>query len=144
MIPALWGKMMPSILLVEDNETLTKMFLHYFRKKTNLQVSATFGSAEEALQWFQEQEAPTEMVDVVLVDLSLPGMNGITLVEELRAAYPGIKCLILSGHKNKLHVRRALEAGARGYVLKDDLTQLPMGVERAMAGEIFLSDTLAP
>jgi DNA-binding NarL/FixJ family response regulator len=55
---------------------------------------------------------------------------------------PNILCLMLSGHLTPFYVKRSLEAGARGYVLKDDIPGVLEGVERVLAGEIYVSSAL--
>jgi DNA-binding NarL/FixJ family response regulator len=81
-------------------------------------------------------------VDLVLVDVSLPTMNGIQLVSKIRELFPEMLCLMLSGHLTPFYVQRAMEAGARGYVLKDDIPGVLEGVERVLSGEIYISEAL--
>lgn len=131
---------MISLLLVDDHEAIKRTFRRYLNKQPQLQVRAMIDSGEEALQWLAEQESADGAADVVLVDLSLPGMNGIALIEALKARYPDLPCLVLSGYNEDRYVQRALDAGARGYIAKDDVGALIAGIERVLEGEIFLSD----
>jgi DNA-binding NarL/FixJ family response regulator len=69
-------------------------------------------------------------------------MNGIDLVSHISSTYPGLPCLMLSGHGENSYVRRALQAGARGYVLKDDSVELPTAMLTVLDGEIYLSKSV--
>jgi DNA-binding NarL/FixJ family response regulator len=81
-------------------------------------------------------------VDLALVDLSLPRMSGIDLVQRLQQENSRLPCLMLSGHLDSLYVRRSLHAGARGYVLKGDSEAILEGIRKVMKGEIYLSPEL--
>jgi len=74
-----------------------------------------------------------------LVDVSLPRMNGIELVTELCQKYPQMACLMISGHVSGNYVRRSLEAGARGYVVKDSVSGIVDAIHRVLGGEIYVS-----
>ena len=94
-------------------------------------------TAERALQELPEQE-----FDLVLVDVALPEMNGISLVALLHEEYPDLPCLMLSGHALAHYVNRALRAGARGYVLKDNSLEIVNSIRRVLRGEIYVSPEL--
>jgi DNA-binding NarL/FixJ family response regulator len=82
---------------------------------------------------------PTVAIDLLLVDVALPGMNGIDLVGVVREKYAELPCLMLSAHNEIDYVGRALAAGARGYVLKSDPQTILDAVQRVLAGETYLS-----
>jgi len=100
-------------------------------------ISKVARTAERALQELPEQE-----FDLVLVDVALPQMNGIGLVTLLRDQYPNLPCLMLSGHALAHYVSRALRAGARGYVLKDNAKEIVSSIRRVLRGEIYVSPEL--
>ncbi len=79
---------------------------------------------------------------MLLVDVSLPQMNGIELVAVLHTMYPELPCLMLSGHHAAHYVTRALEAGAWGYVLKDNPNEIIEGIERVLEGKIYVCKRL--
>jgi len=87
-------------------------------------------------------ELGDELPTVGLIDLSLPGMNGIELITELRLRYPNMTCLILSGHKERAYSQQALKAGACGYLLKGKPDEIAAAVRRAVAGEQVFSPEL--
>jgi DNA-binding NarL/FixJ family response regulator len=64
------------------------------------------------------------------------------LVETLRSEHPGLACAMLSGHLSLQHAHRALELGARGYMIKDNPLGILNGIPRILKGEIYLSDEL--
>jgi DNA-binding NarL/FixJ family response regulator len=126
-----------SILLVEDHAGFAKALLNMLSQNPALQIVAVAESAEEAQQYLRESS-----VDLVLVDYSLPDMSGVNLLEALLAAHPGLRCAMLSGHLSLQHARRALEVGARGYMIKDNPLGILNGIPRILKGEIYLSEEL--
>src|SRR5215217_1998280 len=91
------------ILLVEDHKLMAEVLVNALHKKGNFKVADVAGTAEEAL-----------------VDVVLPHTSGIDLVSIIQERYPHLPCLMVSGRSASDYVRRSLDAGARGYVLKDD------------------------
>ena len=128
---------MVSILLVEDHATLASVLVRLLMTTKDLQITSVATSAEDALQ-----ELPLQRFDMVLVDVSLPQMNGISLVGMIRDQYPNLPCLMLSGHALAHYKNRALEAGARGYILKDNAKAIIEGIRRVLKGEIYVSKEL--
>jgi len=128
---------MSTILVIEDHEAFGKALVRLLREKANFHVVDVITSGEEALE-----KLPHMNVDLLLIDVSLPRMNGIRLVSMIQEKFPGMRCLMLSGHLTPFYVRRSLEAGARGYVLKDDIAGVLEGVESVLNGEIYVSKAL--
>jgi DNA-binding NarL/FixJ family response regulator len=81
-------------------------------------------------------------VDLALVDVVLPRTSGIDLVSMIQQKYPGLPCLMISGRSAGQYVRRSMEAGARGYVLKDDFQDVMKGIRRVLKGGTYLSKQL--
>lgn len=128
---------MSSILVVEDHAAFGKALVRLLGGKSDLDIVGVFRSGEEALE-----KLPALEVDLLLIDVSLPRMNGIQLVQMILERFPGKQCMMLSGHLTPFYVKRALEAGARGYVLKEDIAGVLEGVERVLKGEIYISKAL--
>lgn len=128
---------MPVLLVVEDNVILAGTLVRFLREQGHLTVAAAVPSAEAAIEQLRHV-----VVDLVLVDVSLPGMNGIDLVALLRKQHPELPCLMLSGHNESHYVRRALAAGAKGYVIKHDPLVILTAVQRVLVGETYLSEEL--
>jgi DNA-binding NarL/FixJ family response regulator len=128
---------MSSILVIEDHAAFGKALVRLLSEKTNLEVVGVISTGEEALE-----KLPSLDVDLLLIDVSLPKMNGIRLVGLIHEQFPDLRCMMLSGHLTPFYVKRSLEAGARGYVLKDDITGVLEGVEHILNGEIYVSKAL--
>ncbi|HUF00406.1 MAG TPA: response regulator transcription factor [Anaerolineales bacterium] len=126
-----------SILLVEDHAGFAKALLNMLSHNPNLHVAAVAESAAAALTYLRGSS-----VDLVLVDYSLPDANGVSLLEALLAEHPALPCAMLSGHLSLQHARRALEVGARGYMIKDNPVGILNGIPRILKGEIYISDEL--
>jgi len=78
--------------------------------------------------------------DVVLMDVSLPGLNGIDTARNITDVCPDVRVLMLSMHASDLYVRESLKAGAKGYVLKDDADrELIAGVKAVAEGQLYFS-----
>lgn len=77
--------------------------------------------------------------DLVLVDISLPQMNGAELIAIIRDRWPHLPCLVLSGHGETTYIERARNAGARGYLLKGTPYELPEAVRRILAGAEYFA-----
>ena len=126
-----------SILLVEDHAGFARALLNMLAQNPSLQIVAVAESAEAALLYLRDAR-----VDLVLVDYSLPDQNGISLLTSLRLKHPDLPCAILSGHLSMQHARRALEAGARGYLIKDNPGGILIGIQSILKGEIYISEEL--
>lgn len=82
--------------------------------------------------------------DLVLMDIAMPGLNGLEAAARLTRAYPQTRVLILSMHQNEDYVRQALRAGAAGYLLKDAApTELELALETVMRGDSWLSPAVS-
>lgn len=128
---------MSSILLIEDHPSFANTIQRFLTAQTDLEIAGAYKTGEEALL-----ELPKLKVDLVLADVSLPNMNGIEAVRQIRANYPHLHCLILSGHMSQRYVQLALDAGSSGYVLKDDVNGLLEGIRKALVNEIYVSPAL--
>jgi DNA-binding NarL/FixJ family response regulator len=126
-----------TILLVEDHAGFARALRSMLTQNPSLQIVAVAESAEAALSYLRGAS-----VDLVLVDYSLPDMNGITLVETLHRDFPDLSCAMISGHLSLQHARRALEAGARGYMIKDNPLGILSGIPHILRGEIYVSEEL--
>jgi len=128
-----------TVLLVDDHILVRRGFRRLLEDDPGIVVAGEASSAEEAIA-LNAQLAPT----VILMDYALPGVNGITAMRDILKASPSAVVLMLSMHSEAALVQRALEAGARGYLLKSatDL-DLPDAVRRAAAGARVLDPRLA-
>src|SRR5512142_1397204 len=121
---------MTSVLIVEDHMIFAKVLLRMLHERGHLDVVAIASSAEAALD-----QLPNLMVDLALVDVSLPHKSGVDLVLDLQQMYPDVLCVMLSGHASRHYARSSLTAGARGYLLKDNTEEILDGIRRVLQGE---------
>ena len=123
-----------SVLLVDDHSLVRRGFRRMLEDEPDMNVVGEASSGSEA-QELARQLKP----QVILMDCALPGENGITAARNILRMLPETAVLMLSMHSEETLVRQALEAGARGYILKNasDL-DLAAAVRRALEGQIVL------
>jgi DNA-binding NarL/FixJ family response regulator len=126
-----------SIFLVEDHAGFANALNNMLSQNQNLKIVAVAGTAEEALKQVGELK-----IDLALIDFSLPDMTGLNLLEMLHHEHPDLRCAILSGHLLPQHARRALDVGARGYLIKDNPVEILTGIQCMLRGEIYVSQQL--
>ena len=108
-------------------------------QETDLHVAAEAEDANGALAAIK-QDTP----DVAIVDITLKDTYGIELIKQLKELYPALPVLVLSMHDESLYGERALRAGARGYLNKQEATKKVVdAIRRVLAGEIFVSEKMA-
>ncbi|MGE5072056.1 MAG: response regulator transcription factor [Anaerolineae bacterium] len=128
---------MTSILVVEDHPIFIQSMVRLLRERGKFDVT-TASSGEQAVE--QLKENPN--VDLVLIDVSLPGMSGIRLLRAVHDLKPGLPCLMVSGHLATHYVQQSMAAGARGYVLKEDIPGILEGINQVLSGGQFISQAL--
>ncbi|MGG0276525.1 response regulator [Bacillus rhizoplanae] len=102
------------LLLVEDHHIVRRGLVFFLKTKEEFDIIGEVGDGEEALQFIQK-----ERPDVVLMDVSMPKMDGIEATKRMKQYDPSIKILMLSSFSEQDYVLPALEAGADGYQLKE-------------------------
>lgn len=127
------------VFVVDDHSVMRWGYIALINQEPDLTVS---GEAETALEALEK--IAREMPDLVLVDISLDGMNGLELTKHLQALYPELPILIVSMHDETLYGERALRAGARGYVMKREArTTIVDAIRRVLNGSFYLSDMMS-
>lgn len=105
----------------------------------NVQIIGEAGTGEEGLNILSEISSP----DLVILDISLPGINGIDVARKLRKIHPATKILVLSMYDNPIFVHQAIEAGAAGYILKRAMVEeLNLAIDAVLSGQTFLSPSI--
>jgi DNA-binding NarL/FixJ family response regulator len=108
-------------------------------REDDLEVCATAGNSKRALEAVKEQQ-----VDLVIVDMLLKNTTGVQVTEKLRFRYPSLHILILSMSDDPYHVKRAFQAGARGYLTKDEVSEkIILAIRRVLEGEIYVGKKIA-
>jgi DNA-binding NarL/FixJ family response regulator len=127
------------ILLVDDHPLVRDGLRARLEAMPQFEVVAEAGGAAEALE-----QASRHPVDLVLMDINMRGANGIEATALFKQAFPQIAVLILSMHDKLEYVSQAIQAGARGYVLKDAPGKdIVVAIETVMSGGIYYSTALA-
>ncbi len=133
------GKKKIKILIVDDHPVVRKGLMSCLANKEHLKIVGEASNGPDAIQLTKEQSP-----DVVLMDVSMPGMDGQAVTEALRKEAPLVKVLILSMQSAREPVLRLIRAGARGYVLKDaPPEELTSAIETVFAGEAYFSKPVA-
>jgi DNA-binding NarL/FixJ family response regulator len=127
-------------LLIGDDHTLVRHGLRkILEEKPEWEVVAEVGDGREAIKC-----AITLKPDVAILDVGMPLLNGIDATQQIVRKVPETRVLILSMHSDEAYVTRALQAGAKGYLLKDSAGKdLIKGVESVAAGQSFFSPAVA-
>ncbi len=127
------------IFIVDDHAVLRDGLTELINHSDELTVCGEAATAEEALE-----RIPAAAPDLVLVDLSLPGMSGMDLLSALHERHSSLKILVLSMHEESLHAERAVRAGARGYIMKSQVArEVQSAIRTVLAGELYLSPKLS-
>jgi two-component system, NarL family, response regulator DesR len=130
---------MTRILIAEDQEMVRGALISLLELEDDLEVVAQVGRGDEVLE-----AARASAPDVALLDIEMPGISGLDALEQLAAALPAVKILILTTFGRPGYLRRAMEGGAAGFVLKDaPATELACAIRRALAGERIVDPGLA-
>jgi DNA-binding NarL/FixJ family response regulator len=126
------------IVLVDDHPLVRYGVAQRLADEAGLAVCGEAGDVKEALQVIGRLRP-----DLAVVDISLPGRDGIELIKEIKSRYPATRVLVLSLHDERLYAERALRAGARGYVMKSAPPRdLVAAVRRVLAGEIVVGSEI--
>lgn len=126
--------MATNIFLVDDHPQLLSLLRDFLNRLPAVTVCGVATSGQEALD-----QLPKQPVDLVLIDASLPDIDGVELVKAIGAWRPALPCLILSGYQDAALVRAALAAGALGYIVKGDPRELAEAIRLALNDEVYLS-----
>ena len=132
--------MNPIRILLADDHTLVRAGIRALVEGIEgSQIVAEAANGREAIAL-----AKAHLPDLVIMDISMKELNGIEATEGIVAETPSAKVLILSMHAAEEFVRRAMKAGASGYLVKDSVpTELRMAIEALMRGEVYLSSRVS-
>lgn len=126
------------ILIVDDHPIFRQGIAQLINNDPGLEVCGEADSARDAISKLEKLQP-----DLALVDITLKGTNGIELLKSLKAQHPKLPVLVLSMHDESLYAERALRAGARGYVMKQEPPEQVMGAMRkVLGGELYLSPAM--
>lgn len=122
------------ILLADDSETLRGDVRTLLHSRPGWKVVAEAADGREALEKAKEIQP-----DIIIIDYSMPEMDGISAIPMIRSAAPEAEIIVLTVHDALFTVRRAVDAGARGYVLKTEIIKsLVPAVDAACQHQVFI------
>src|SRR5205807_69092 len=127
------------IVIVDDHPLFRKGLEQLIHSEDGFAVCGEANNAPEAMDVIRKIKP-----DLAIVDLSLPGANGIELIKNIRAEFSKLPVLILSMHDESLYALRALKAGAQGYVMKQEaLENVMIAIREVFAGRPYLSPDMS-
>ena len=127
------------ILIVDDHPIVRRGLAELVDQQAGLVVSGQAEDAHQAMEAIRAQEP-----DMVIVDISLKETSGLELIKDIKTRHPGLPVLTLSMHDESLYAERALRAGAKGYIMKQQATEeLVMAIRKVLDGQVYVSDTIA-
>lgn len=127
------------LILVEDQTILRHSLNALISSEPDLDVVGETGSAEEAVRLVGSLRP-----DLVVMDVSLPGMDGVEATQVIKRECPEVRVLALSVHETRNHMRKMLQAGASGYVVKRSAADVLIQAPRAVAAEgVYLDPIVA-
>ena len=129
---------MTTIIVADDHKIMREALSYMLETQSDFQVLAGAGDGLEALQ-LMEKHKP----DVLVVDMSMPGLSGLEVARQMKNVSPVTKVIVLSMHDAESYVVDALGAGAAAYVLKKSSSkELILAIRQALAGHLYLSPSL--
>src|SRR2546425_8671853 len=127
------------IVIIDDHPLFRKGLEQLIHSEDGFAVCGEAGTASEAMDVSRKLDP-----DLAIVDLSLPGANGIELIKNIRAEFPKLAILVLSMHDESLYALRALRAGADGYVMKHEaMANVVQAIHEVFDGRPYLSPAMA-
>ncbi len=126
------------VLIVDDHPIVRQGLRWLIEQEADLMVCGEAGTAAEALDQLAKSKP-----DIMLVDISMKGPDGLELTKSIRSLQPTLPILIVSMHDETLYAERVLRAGANGYIMKEEVAQnMAEAVHKVLAGDIYISDRM--
>lgn len=133
------GRVKAKILIVDDHPVVRQGLIQLINQERDLTVCGEAGDSHGTLSAIE-----TLKPDLAIVDISLPGVDGLELIKAIRARYSDLPVLVLSMYDESLYAGRALRAGAKGYVMKDKGAEnLVTAIRQVLAGQLYVSERIA-
>ncbi|MBG9768455.1 response regulator [Bacillus vallismortis] len=128
------------IIIADDHHVVRKGLRFFFATQNDIEVAGEAATGTEALRIIEETKP-----DLVLMDLSMPEMDGIQAIKKAVQQFPGINIIVLTSYSDQDHVIPALQAGAKAYQLKDtEPEELLKTLRQVHAGQYKLSPAIMP
>ncbi len=140
-----WDEDVPlRVFLVDDHAIVRSGVRGYLELAGGITVTGEAAAGQQAIDALAVLEPSGTLPDVVLMDLVMPGMDGIEATRRIKARWPGIEVVAVTSFADQAKVRAALQAGAAGYLLKDaDADQVAAAIRAAAVGQCHLDPAVA-
>lgn len=129
--------MKKKIFLVEDHQAMSEMLYCLINSQNDMEVCGLSSTANDALI-----QIPENNPDLIIVDITLPDIDGIELTETLLLQKPDTSVIIYSGHIDPKYKELACKAGALGFILKGNVKTLLDGIRQVLRGKIYMNSEL--
>ncbi len=127
------------IMLVDDHNLVRAGIRSLLKSIPGVEIVAETYNGHNAMQMIEMSQP-----DIVLMDISLPDMNGLDVASQIKTAHPAVKVIFLSMYANEEYVLQAMQVGAAGYLLKDaSFTELELAIKAVTNGEAYLSPAIS-
>lgn len=127
------------VLIVDDHPIVREGLTELLKRESWIEIGGEAANADAAMKALREKE-----IDVAIVDLVLPGLSGIELIRNIQSEFDDLPVVVLSMHDEQFYAERALRAGARGYVMKEEASErIVEAIRQVHQGELFVSDGIA-
>ena len=127
------------VAIVDDHTMMREGLKQFINAEPDLEVCWTAATVAEAMSAL-ERSCP----DMLTVDITMPGRNGLELIKDVLALVPGLPILVISMHDESLYSQRVLKCGAKGYIMKDAPHEDMMAaIRRVAAGKVWLSGEMS-
>jgi DNA-binding NarL/FixJ family response regulator len=127
------------IMVVDDHTIVLHGLSQLINNEPDLEVTMLAETAERAMEMLDSGQVP----DMLITDISLPGLSGIELTKKVVASHPKLPVLVLSMHDELVHGERAFRAGAKGYLTKQEATEkVIIAIRKILGGEVYLSERM--
>jgi DNA-binding NarL/FixJ family response regulator len=133
-----------AVMLVDDHRVVRSGLSAYLAQVDDIAVTGEAEDGGQALERLAQMEPGDNLPDVVLMDLTMPVMDGITATGHIKTRWPTVEVVVMTSFIEEGKVRGALEAGAAGYLLKDaDADEVAHAIRAAVAGQMHLDPSVA-
>ena len=121
------------VIIVDDDPIVAKSLSLILSAEADIEPIATSTSGDDAISLFEEH-----LPDVLLMDIQMPGCDGLSAAEEILSRHPGARIVFLTTFSDDEYIVRALRLGTRGYLIKQDISTIAPALRSVMAGQVVL------
>lgn len=127
------------VVIVDDHPPMRHGLAQLINQEPDLKTCGEAGNIPEALKMVEDLKP-----DIIIVDMGLKDASGLDLLKDLKRGFPNLPALVLSMQNESLYAERALRAGARGYIMKEETTEnVVNALRQVLSGEVYLSDKMS-